>query len=64
MVRVKEWLNTQYQQTKCLLRNIPSIVVALFVLSVVLMNLTANKTIVSLPWLALDAAFLFLGCPL
>lgn len=58
MVRVKEWLNTQYQQTKCLLRNIPSIVVALFVLSVVLMNLTANKTIVSLPWLALDGGIL------
>lgn len=52
------WLKTQYVQTKCLLRNIPSIVVALFVVSVIGMNLMANKTIVSLPWLALDAGIL------
>ena len=52
------WLKKQYLQTKCLLRNIPSIVVALFVVSVIGMNLMANKTIVSLPWLALDAGIL------
>ena len=52
------WLKTQYVQTKCLLRNIPSIVVAMFVVSVIGMNLMANKTIVSLPWLALDAGIL------
>lgn len=52
------WFKKQYLQTKCLLRNIPSIVVALFVVSVIGMNLMANKTIVSLPWLALDAGIL------
>ena len=39
---------------KVLLRNIPSATVTLFVVSVILMNLLANKELVSLPWLALD----------
>ena len=41
-----------------LLRNIPSTVVALFVISVVTMNLLANKTLVDLPYLALDGGIL------
>lgn len=40
-----------------LLRNIPSLVVSLFILSVVCMNLLANKELVSLPYLALDCGF-------
>lgn len=43
---------------KLLMRSIPSIVVALFILSVVAMNLLANKTIVNLEWLALDGGLL------
>lgn len=43
---------------KHLLRSIPSLVVTFFVLSVVMMNLFANKTIVNLPYLALDGGFL------
>ncbi|MGI6033159.1 MAG: VUT family protein [Coriobacteriales bacterium] len=39
---------------KILLRNIPSGTVTLFVTSVIVMNLLANKELVSLPWLALD----------
>lgn len=39
---------------KVLLRSIPSSTVALFAVSVVAMNLLANKELVSLPWLALD----------
>lgn len=39
---------------RLLLRNVPSTNVALFTLSVVLMNLLANKELVSLPYLALD----------
>lgn len=39
---------------KVLLRSIPSATVALFAVSVVVMNLLANKELVSLPWLALD----------
>lgn len=41
-----------------LMRSIPSIVVALFILSVVTMNLLANKTIVNLEWLALDGGII------
>ncbi len=47
-----------FDDLKHLFRSIPSLVVALFFLSVVLMNLFANKTIVNLPYLALDGGFL------
>lgn len=44
----------------CLLNNIPSLWVAFFFISVVGMNLLANKSIdMKVDWLALDAAFLF-----
>lgn len=46
-----------------LLRSIPSPLVAFFTLSVVLMNLLANKTILSLDWLALDGGFLLSFVP-
>lgn len=42
---------------RLLLRSIPSPVVSIFVLSVVVMNLLANKELVSLPYLALDCGF-------
>ena len=42
-------------QTKEALRAIPGIVTAIFVLSVVSMNLLANKSIFNLPWLASTA---------
>ena len=42
---------------KVLLRSIPASTVTVFILSVVLMNLLANKELVSLPWLALDCGF-------
>lgn len=43
---------------KLLMRSVPSAVVALFVVSVVLMNLLANKEIdTGLSWLALDCGF-------
>lgn len=43
-----------FSDYKILLRSIPSATVTLFVVSVVVMNLLANKELVSLPWLALD----------
>lgn len=46
------------KETILLLRAIPSPVVALFVLSVVAMNLLANKTLVSLEYLAIDGGIL------
>ncbi len=42
---------------KVLMRSIPAPTVTCFVLSVVLMNLLANKELLSLPWLALDCGF-------
>lgn len=47
-------LKRALEDYKVLLRNIPSTTVTLFVVSVIVMNLLANKELVSLPWLALD----------
>ncbi len=41
-----------------LLRSIPATVVSLFVVSVVCMNLLANKTLLQLDWIALDGGIL------
>jgi len=58
MNKLKGWLSRQQQQTSILLRSIPATVVALFVVSVVCMNLLANKTLLQLPWIALDGGIL------
>ncbi len=42
---------------KVLLRSIPASTVTVFVVSVILMNLLANKELVSFPYLALDCGF-------
>lgn len=47
-----------YQETKILLRSIPATVVTLFAISVVCMNLLANKTLLQLDWIALDGGIL------
>ena len=43
---------------KLLLRSIPATVVTLFVVSVICMNLLANKTLIQLDWIALDGGIL------
>lgn len=43
---------------KLLLRSIPATVVTLFVVSVICMNLLANKTLLQLEWIALDGGIL------
>lgn len=45
--------------TKLLFRNIPSLTITVFILSVVCANLMANKELVSLKYLALDCGFAF-----
>ncbi len=45
-------------ETKILLRSIPATVVTLFAVSVVCMNLLANKTLLQLNWIALDGGIL------
>ena len=49
---IKTILRRELEDYKVLLRNIPSIVVALFFLSVVAMNLLANKELFTTDWLA------------
>ena len=51
-------LASRIRQTRLLYRSIPSPVVVLFTVSVVVMNLLANKTILDLPWIALDGGIL------
>lgn len=47
-----------FKETVLLLRTIPSVVVALFVISVITMNLLANKTLVQTEYLAIDGGIL------
>lgn len=50
-------LKRTIEDYKVLLRSIPGSTVTLFVVSVIIMNLLANKELISLPWLALDCGF-------
>ena len=52
------FLTRWFKETVLLLRNIPSVVVALFVISVITMNLLANKTLVQTTYLAIDGGIL------
>ena len=52
-------IRSLFEETKLLLRSVPSLITALFVTSIVAMNLLANKSIVNEPWLALDCGILF-----
>ncbi|MDD6301864.1 MAG: VUT family protein [Bacillales bacterium] len=56
---MKKYLKTEFMLFKVFIRNVPSIIVALFIVSIIAMNLLANKSI-NLPfsWLALDAGIL------
>ena len=53
-----KWLHDEFELTKILLRSIPAPVVALFVISVIAMNILANKTLVQTEYLALDGGIL------
>lgn len=51
------FLKREVEDYRILLRNVPSLVVTLFVVSVIMMNLLANKELVSVKYLALDCGF-------
>ena len=55
---IKNKIKREYEETLFLFRSIPSIVVSLFVVSVVCMNLLANKTLLQTSWIALDGGVL------
>ena len=50
-------LKAEVEDSRILLRSIPSPVVTLFVVSVIAMNLLANKELFNAPWIALDCGY-------
>ena len=56
--KIGRWLQREVTETQKLLRSIPVTVVTLFVVSVICMNLLANKTLLQLEWIALDGGIL------
>jgi uncharacterized integral membrane protein (TIGR00697 family) len=58
MLKIKKWLCREREKTSILLRSIPATVMTLFVVSVICMNLLANKTLLQLEWIALDGGIL------
>ena len=52
-------MKTKFNELKVLLRSIPSVALTLFVVSIISMNLLANKSIsLNIPWLALDCGII------
>ena len=51
-------LKREAESMRILMRSIPAPVVTLFVVSVICMNLLANKTLLQLSWIALDGGIL------
>ena len=58
MNKLKNKVRKSFLETKVLLRSIPATTVTLFVVSVITMNLLANKTLLQLDWIALDGGIL------
>ena len=58
ITNIKQKLIREHREYKLLLRSIPAVVVSLFVVSVICMNLLANKTLLQLDWIALDGGIL------
>ncbi len=58
LLKMKSSAQKFFHETKILLRSVPPLPFALFLLSVFAMNLLANKSIVNLDWLALDCGIL------
>ena len=55
---IGRWLLKEERETAILLRSTPANVVSLFVVSVICMNLLANKTLLQTDWIALDGGIL------
>lgn len=56
--KLKALIKKERTEYKLLLHSIPATVVSLFVVSVICMNLLANKTLLQLDWIALDGGIL------
>ena len=58
MSKIRKYLHDEKTETSILFRCIPAPIVTLFVVSVICMNLLANKTLLQLDWIALDGGIL------
>ncbi len=58
MVKLRNWIREETIEYRSLLRNIPALLLSAFCLAVVLMNVLANKTIVSTEWIDIDGGIL------
>lgn len=56
--KLKDWMKREREETQILLRCIPATTVSLFVVSVICMNLLANKTLIQTPYIAIDGGIL------
>lgn len=56
-MKLKHVIIHEIDDYKMLLKNVPCVVMTFFVMSVVLMNLFANKELLNLGWFALDCGF-------
>lgn len=54
---MRNFLRRELDDYRLLLRNVPSLVISLFIVSVIMMNLLANKELISYKYLALDCGF-------
>lgn len=54
-MKLVKWLENEVKVSRVLFRNVPGVVMSLYLLSTVLMNLLASVAIVNTSWLALDA---------
>ena len=57
-MKIKERIKKEKEELSILLKSIPAITVTLFVVSVICMNLLANKTLFQNEWIALDGGIL------
>ena len=55
MIKIKNYIKSELKDFSLLLSNIPAVSLSLFIVAVILSNLLANKTILQLDWIALDA---------
>jgi len=58
IIKYKASITRELAEYRLLLKSIPATVVTLFVVSVICMNLLANKTLLQLDWIALDGGIL------
>ena len=59
MLKTTKWFKDELTDYKILLRNIPSLTISFFILSVVCANLMANKELFNYKYIALDCGFVF-----